>query len=84
MDAKNENPPVSYADSAEWVPVRWWQCRRNFVYCNLSVKIGCLFQLKQAADKVDYQPKGGQQTHGGQYKKNLISIAQGGQRHQRE
>ena len=34
--------------------------------------------------KVDHQPKGGQQTHGGQYKKNLISIAQGGQRHQRE
>lgn len=84
MDAKDENPPVSYADSAEWVPVRWRHCRRNFVYCNLSVKIGCLLQLQQAADKVDYQPKGGQQTHGGQYKKNLISIAQGGQRHQRE
>lgn len=48
----------------------------DFVYCNLSVKIGCLLQLQQAADKVDHQPKGGQQTHGGQYKKNLISIAQ--------
>ena len=59
-------------------------CRRDFVYCNLSVKIGCLLQLQQAVDKVDHQPKGGQQTHGGQYKKNLISIAQGGQRHQRE
>ena len=58
--------------------------RRDFVYCNLSVKIVCLLQLQQAADKVDHQPKGGQQTHGGQYKKNLISIAQGGQRHQRE
>ena len=46
------------------------------MYCNLSVKIDCLLQLQQAADKVDHQPKGGQQTYGGQYKKNLISIAQ--------
>lgn len=84
MNTKDENPPVSYAAGAKRAPVMWWHCRRDFVYCNLSVKIGCLLQLQQAADKVDHQPKGGQQTHGGQYKKNLISIAQGGQRHQRE
>lgn len=48
----------------------------GFCVLNLSVKTGCLLQLQQAADKVDHQPKGGQQPYAGQYKKNLISIAQ--------
>lgn len=73
------NPSVTATGKLGGIGRRY--CRRDFVYCNLSVKIGCLLQLQQAADKVDHQPKGGQQTHGGQYKKNLISIAQGGQRH---
>lgn len=73
------NPSVTAAGKRGGIGRR--HCRRDVVYCNLSVKIGCLLQLQQAADKVDHQPKGGQQTHGGQYKKNLISIAQGGQRH---
>lgn len=32
MDAKDENSPVSYAAGAEWAPVRWRHCRRDFVY----------------------------------------------------